>query len=150
MENLKAKLPSRNVKRAASGNSARRYVLEVSGAQVKLISTAVEFYARLGTGQFIHLDRFFWKDIEKARPHLESLHILRNGSLNCFGSIRSGSIDDDYRVLYDLHQVIRHRLALDKNLRPEKQLSVDYNTPWRSSKKEPLARISQTPGQKKS
>lgn len=129
------------MKTARPKKSSRRYVLKISEAQAKLISVAVELYARLGTGQFMRLDRFFLKDFEQARPHLDALHILRNGSLQSFGSIASKSIDDDYRVLYDLHQVIRHRLAWDRDPSGKESIKVDYDTPYRTSKKESLAMI---------
>lgn len=124
--------------------TTRSYTLKISEAQAKLISVAAELYARLGAGQFTTLDRFFWDDLIEARPHLESLHKMRNGSLSTFGNIESKTIDDDYRILFDLHRVIRHRLAWDQNPQPEGMRTVDYNTPRRTSKKEPLAKITQS------
>ena len=130
-----------NVRTAKRKKSIRRYILEISEAQAKLISVAAEVYARLGTGQFTRLDRFFLKDFEQARPHLDALHILRNGSLQSFGSIASKSIDDNYRVLYDLHQVIRHRLAWDRDPSRKESIKVNYDTPHCISKKESLAKV---------
>ena len=64
--------------------------------------------------------------------------------LSTFGSIHSKALDDDYRILFDLHRVIRHRLAWDRDPQPEGMRTVDYNTPLRTSKKEPLAKITQS------
>lgn len=122
--------------------SRRRYVLELSERQAQVLSQAAELYARLGTGQFDKLDRFFWKYLEQARPHLDVLSMIKNGSPNAGPGIRSPEVDDDYRVLYDLHQVLRHRLSWDRDPQPQGVLrGVSYDEPSKTSKKEPLARI---------
>ncbi|MBI4422295.1 MAG: hypothetical protein HY554_01125 [Elusimicrobia bacterium] len=129
-------------KSKARKKSRRRYVLELSERQAQALSQAAELYARLGTGQFDKLDRFFWKSVLQARPHLDALCMLKNGSLNAGPGIRSSEVDDDYRVLYDLHQVLRHRLSWDRDPQPQGMLrGVFYDEPSRTSKEEPLARI---------
>mgnify|MGYP001565132730 CR=1 FL=1 len=122
-----------------------RYVLEISERQAQLISDAVELNARLGMGQFEELTCFFWSkggSLEKARPHIDSLRLIKNGSLNSSPGICSKSVDDDYRVLYDLHQVIRHRLAWDRDPKATVCKDVRYDTPRQLSKDEHLAIIS--------
>ena len=123
----------------------RQYVLTLSERQAQLISNAVELNARLGMGQFEELACFFWSkggSIEEARSHIDSLRLIKNGSLNSSPGIRSESIDDDYRVLYDLHQSIRHRLAWDRDPQATVWRGVRYDTPRQLSKDEPLATIS--------
>lgn len=135
--------------------SGRRYVLELSERQAQVLSQAAELYARLGTGQFDKLDRFFWKPqgaMAQARAHLDGLRLIKNGSLNAYPGIRSAEVDDDYRVLYDLHQVLRHRLAWDRDPQPQGMLrGVAYDEPYKTSKGEPLACIEEirTPRAKK-
>lgn len=122
-----------------------RYALEISKCQAQLISDAVELNARLGMGQFEELTFFFWSkgvSMEEARPHIDSLRMIKNGSLNSSPGICSESVDDDYRVLYDLHQSIRHRLAWDRDPQATVCKGVCYDTPRQLSKNEPLATIS--------
>lgn len=124
--------------------SKRRYVLELSERQAQVLSQAAELYARLGMGQFDKLDRFFWKpqkSLDQARTYLDALRMIKNGSVNAHPSLRSAEVDDDYRVLYDLHQVIRHRLAWDREPQPQGLRGVSYDDPYQMSKDEPLARI---------
>lgn len=122
--------------------SRRRYVLEISERQVQVLSQAAALYARLGTGQFDKLDRFFWKSVLQARPHLDALCLIKNGSLHAGTGIRSPEVDDDNRMLYDLHQVLRHRLSWDRDPQPQGMLrGVSYDEPSRTSKDEPFARI---------
>lgn len=126
----------------------RRYVLELSEAQAELVSRAVELYARLGLGQFhLVLDRFFsWKGKEsesaRARPLLQALATIRNGDPHSHPGIHSKEISDDYRVCFDLYQVVRHRLAWDREPNPKDRLIVDFREPHRGSTSEELARIS--------
>jgi hypothetical protein len=122
----------------------RRYVLEVSTQQAEVISWTTELHARMGLGQFNVLDLFFWKpggSIQEVHKHLDALRLLKNGSLNSDPGIASDAIDDDYRVLYDLHRLVRHRLAWDKDPDPPAFRGVCYDTPRRLSKKEALAKI---------
>lgn len=139
---------SREKRPRSSKARPRRYVLELSEGQAELVSRAVELYARLGLGQFQMLDRFFsWgpKDssLEKARPLLQELAIIKNGAPHSHPGIYSKAISDDYQVLYDLYQVMRHRLAWDRDPHPKGWLGVDYREPLRASTSEELARITQ-------
>jgi hypothetical protein len=119
-----------------------RYKLEISQRQAELISNAVELYARLGGGQFKMLDHFFWNKkgaLEKAHPHLDDLQLIKNGSLNAYPGI--GQLDDDFRILYDIHQVVRYRLALDRKPDGKRSWSVDLRDPLQSCKTQPLAKM---------
>lgn len=96
------------------------------------------------TGDHSIQDQFFWKpggSIEAVHKHLDALRLIKNGSLNSDPGINSDAIDDDYRVLYDLHQVVRHRLAWDENPGPQGLRGVSHDTPRQLSKNEPLAKI---------
>jgi hypothetical protein len=131
-------------KSKAAKKSGRRYVLELSERQAQALSQAAELYARLGMGQFDQLDRFFWKpqeSLDQARAHLDALRMIKNGSLNAHPGIYSPDVDDDCRVLYGLHQVIRHRLAWDRDPHPGILRGVSYDKPLKTSKNEPLAGI---------
>jgi len=122
----------------------------MSERQARLISQAVELYARLGTGQFKTLEYFFWsklKTLNQARPLLEHLQMIKNGSLTVLPGIYMKSVNEEYKILYDLHQVIRHRLAWDRD--PEcARWTVDFREPLRASKREDLAKIELTTDKK--
>ncbi len=125
---------------------ARRYTLKISERQAGLISRAVELYARLGMSQFDVLDYFFWSkeiaDLEKARQHLESLCQIHSGlPKGTSQGIYSKKVHDDYRILFDLHQVIRNRLAWDRDPKSKTFHSVNYDEPMRASQNEALASI---------
>ena len=125
---------------------ARRYVLELSESQAEFVSRAVELYARLGLGQFPMLDRFFsWKgkqsEVERALPLLQELAVIKNGDPHSHPGIYSKAISDDYRVCFDLYQVVRHRLAWDREPNSQSWLNVDFSDPLRASTSEELARI---------
>lgn len=127
-------------------SGGRHYMLELSERQAQLISNAVELYARMGLGQFEMLNYFFGKPtgaLEQAREHLDSLRLIKNGSLNSHPGIGSDSVDDDYRILFDLHRVIRHRLAWDRDPQATGWRGVNFDTPMKLSKNQDLAKIAQ-------
>jgi len=127
-------------------SSGRHYALEISERQAQLISNAVELYARMGLGQFEMLNDFFWKPkgaLEQAREHLDSLRLIKNGSLNSHPGIASDLVDDEYRILFDLHRVIRHRLAWDRDPQAAGWKGVAFDTPRQLSKSQDLAKIAQ-------
>lgn len=135
-------------KRRKARTQSRRYVLELSEGQARLVSRAVELYARLGMGQFDMLDSFFPVEAkirgrERVRPLLQELVVIKNGAPHTYPGIHSNEIGDDYRVLYDLHKVIRHRLAWDRDPNASGWKGVDYDEPRRASTTEDLARIDQ-------
>lgn len=118
--------------------SKPRYRLEVSQRQAQLISNAVELYARLGMGQYVMLEYFFWGDLnalEKARPHLNDLQIIKNEAFH------GKKLDDAFRILYDIHQVVRYRLAIDRPQKKKMPWSVDCRDPLQTSSVQPLAKI---------
>ena len=115
-----------------------RYRLEISHRQAQLISNAVELYARLGMGQYVMLEYFFWGDLnalEKARPHLNDLQAIRNEALH------RKKLDDAFRILYDIHQVVRYRLAIDHPQKKKMPWSVDSRDPLQTSSVQSLAKI---------
>jgi len=110
-----------------------KYILEVNEKQAQVVSEAMELYARLGIGQYgelnhmsppqkpAHAESFFLavKDLERyvfdettARPSI------------------SGAAEP-YRIAYDVYQVVRHRLAWDKE--PAGGVQVWYDKPFRVS-----------------
>ena len=131
----------------------RRYLLEISERQAQLVNLAVELFARLGMGQFDMLDSFFpWESKipgrERIRPLLQELVAIKNGAQHTYPGVHSKEISDDYRVLYDLHKVIRHRLAWYRDPNPSGWKGVNYDEPSRASTTEDLARINRVEAKK--
>jgi hypothetical protein len=129
------------------------YTITLTERQASILSKATEIYARLGIGQFYDALRVLptteavpdWHDDMLVIRRMLSRH-MKHG-VDGWGSslgIFSPEVNDAARVCWDLHQVIRHRMALDyaaaKNLDPSQMYGVQYNEPMRSGK-EPLAKI---------
>jgi len=115
----------------------------MSEYQAQLISNAVELVARLGMSQFNMLEEFFWNDLdelEKVRPLLKELQKIKTGSHRVNPGLGSSLVDEDFRVLFDLHRLIRHRLAWDREPN-NTSYSVIYDEPRQESKVQPLATI---------
>lgn len=132
--------------------SASTYRLTLSEQQTAIVCRALEFYERVGgMGQIEEvLDpwRFRCQDgaVEHARAALDEakLHLTGFDRCSSFG-IHSEKVPDEYRVAYDLQQVIRHRMAWDRT--PEGGFGVWFDKPHQTSRS-PLAaieRIKQTP-----
>ncbi len=120
----------------------RRYQLKgLTEAHMQSLLQALDFMNRMGMGQFRELfdlvDSEF-KANKTERDEAEKL-LFRARSImmpglngpNNYHSIRSPTIKDTYRVLYDMQQVIRHRLAWDR--KPKGDFTVDFDEPWRTS-----------------
>lgn len=123
----------------------RRYLLLLTEAQVESISCALEFYERAGgMGQLGEvLDP--WRrrcrpaNIEPARRALDEAQNLLTGlPFGASFGICSPEVPDEFRVAYDLHQVLRHRLAWDRY--PQGGTNVVFDKP-RQTGQEPLATI---------
>lgn len=121
----------------------RKYQLTINENQAKILVRVLDFYSRIGMGQFWSLlDRF---DIEKNDLLEKSSWELRAELFPRLGThpgsawgIHSKEIDDDNRVCWDLQQVIRHRVSWDNE--PNGGITVNFDNPMKSSK-EPLPEI---------
>lgn len=127
---------------------SKKYNLEVSEEQVQTISLALDILSRLEGGQ---LERCFsmipWKyqeNQDEANALLEKLQMLLTGMPN--GSLGIGNISDQAKCAFDLHHVIRHHLAWERN--PAGGVTVDFHKPLHKAR-EPLAKISKLNTNKK-
>lgn len=116
------------------------YQLSVNEQQLKIISLALDIFARLESGQ---LDWCFsmikWKHREnftEVKPMLEQIQLLLTGMAN--GNLGIGNISAQSRAAYDIHQVIRHHLAWKYN--PKGGETVSFYQPI-SYSEEPLPEI---------
>lgn len=125
----------------------RRYQLTVTEEQAAVINRALEFYERVGgMGQFdVVTEPWIIRgpvgNIQAAREALDEAKLLLTGMPygNSYG-IMSPQVPEEFRRVYDLHQVIRHRLAWDKN--PKGDWTYPYDKPNRLGD-QPLATITE-------
>jgi hypothetical protein len=116
----------------------RTYTLTVTEAQARLLSEAAELLGRLHMGQFDSLDYLFAGDI--PRGLFDALKVAMFPELpgGQFYSISNAKLPDKTRVAWDMHAVIRHRLAWDNH--PEGGPTNQFYEP-RHLGAEPLAEI---------
>jgi hypothetical protein len=123
-----------------------QYKLTITENQAKAISIALDFYSRISGGQFEEITSHFpWRnfkdhdELDKATEIFTDLKCLLTGLKRSQPNMGLHTIPERGKIAYDLHQVIRHRLANDN---PDKshKYSVDFDTPRKTSQ-EPLAEI---------
>jgi len=117
-----------------------QYQLKISEQQAEIISAALELYARLLCGQAWPIAELFigkpnYLDLRQIMENLSLIPELPPGSSH---SICAPITPEKSKIAYDLHQVIRHRLAWDKN--PKGGMEVWYDDPMNTAGK-PLAEI---------
>lgn len=120
--------------------STKAYILELTGAQARVIQRACEIYSRLCMGQLEHVtDITIWGEAEPKEEHaIEASRIRAHANVmkfEMFGFQPAESwgiyqTPNPARTAWDIYQVIRHRLACDIRPTPERW-SVDYNTPMK-------------------
>lgn len=135
---------------------SRKYRLTLTEEHLYAILKAMDFHERIAMGQFREIfdvvDPGFKLSHEgrdaaepllmEARRHL--MPALRHD--NSYWGIRSLEIHDDNRVMYDIQQVVRHRLAWDRS--PEGGWTVNFDRPMRTSETLDFVEIEQVPEEK--
>ena len=136
------------------------YTITVTDKQARTLSMACEVLARLGMGQFKDafehlplrtkgLDWSAWHDDMEDVARILSRH-MQGGIDGIRSSTGINNADEDARTAFDLHAVIRHRLAWDRAIAegitdgterkwPE-MMQVSYDEPMKYSE-EPLAKM---------
>ena len=133
----------------------KKYNLSITAKQAKVIEDALDLYSRIGEGQY---DEILSRDfamvdpktgdrkqddsdmINRCRRQLEHVSQIRLGlSPNSFFAIHAHEISDNFRISFDLKQVIRHQLWKDRGCKPK--YSVESNV-MQFSHAEDLASIS--------
>ena len=128
------------------------YTLTITERQARVLSMACEVLARLGMGQFKdaldHLPEADQRDWSAWHDDMEQ--ISRILSKHMPGGIDISNADEEARTAWDLHAVIRHRLAWDRakaegvtdGTKREwpAMMQVSYDEPMKYSE-EPLAKM---------
>ncbi len=120
-----------------------KYNLEIDEDQLKYISKALDFYARINTGQLSELSNPYMITLPEA--DYQDIEILLKGLKkimypdlpeNAFYSIRSKLISDEIRQIIDIYEVIRHGIDTTENKRKPIQWSSEKEPPKISIKPE--------------
>lgn len=89
---------------------------------------------------YIYLAQLSEENFIKLKEELKELETIVTGlDKGAYHGIHSRTITDNARIAYDIEQVIRHRLAWDRQ--PEGGFQVDFDEPARSSSSCSLATI---------
>lgn len=128
------------------------YKLVVTEKQVGVISRACELFSRIQMGQLnaVAFQALMGtvEDTErfcKLRDGLEELQPLVWGFRHGGPGIFSDKLPDEARIAWDVNQTLRRMLAYRRN--PEGGWTVDFDTPMKSSRTEPLPEIVPTEDQ---
>jgi hypothetical protein len=118
--------------------------VEISEKQARIIISALDFYSRIGIGQFREIVSAFswWQRDEQWLNHRDEVErLIHDAQFNLTGmpfnasyGIFSPEVPESAKIAWDIQQVIRHRLAWDRN--PKGGMTVDFDTPMKSSTKD--------------
>jgi hypothetical protein len=102
----------------------KKVTIECTEAEAKLISKALDFYCRMGLGQFNYLtDNDTIDKISDSREDFNeaTLSLKKSYGLtgNSFYGIFNKQVGDDCKIAAHLHQTIRHEFWKD-NKNPDK------------------------------
>ena len=125
-----------------------KYNLTLNEKQAEILVAALDHYSRIGIGQFEDVlnvyDRNFklnYEVREQLRHALDKTKITAGHPPNGSYGIHNPEVRDEFRTAFDIQQVVRHRIAWDRN--PEGGNQVNFDTP-RQIGPEPLAKMSKT------
>jgi hypothetical protein len=120
------------------------YHLSMTELQAQVIINALELYSRIGMGQLQEIvyvlrmnsspgaiDFDALDKVEKLAREASSYFMKGSGG---YYGISSNKINDSFRVAWDIQQVIRYRLAWDRN--PEGGIQVHFDEPYKTSAEE--------------
>lgn len=130
----------------------KNYTITITERQAQIISLACEILARLGIGQWRHaieqlplkdkIDYEQWhKDLDYIGTILMDHTIDGVDGWRRSHGIHSKKVSDTARVAWDIHHVIRHRLAWERAVKEglveslssprdwSKMMTVDYDEP---------------------
>lgn len=116
------------------------YELSLTKEQVEVLIQALDLYSRIGIGQFEEIldvydfSKISYESRDDVKQHMMSSKVLAGHSMNGNYGIHNEEINDKFRIAYDIQQVVRHRLAWDRN--PKGEITVNFDKPRQISKME--------------
>lgn len=133
--------------------SKKKYRLELDEQQAQLVIQALDMATRLHMGQTNIVGEYLQGCSSRNADPVIVDAMLDRLRRECFDFSRSQSfgitsekISDDARVMWDIHQVLRHRLSWDSAGNPETRnwttmMGVNFDEPRRSSHERDLPKI---------
>lgn len=117
------------------------YTLTVTESQAEIISKACELLARTMAGQWQESYRLLprdpmanWSVVREVELEIRKLmpRVLRNGIDGVKSSLGVGhtGLNPEHNTAWDLHQVIRHRLAWEHAVKMGYVPSIDAERDW--------------------
>lgn len=136
----------------------RQRVITLEGESSYVLTRALDFFSRMGLGQlreigwivrwyFDSLKKMSYEEFDGVDEMLNYAKALLTGfPSNASWGIYCPEIHDDFRVAWDLQQVVRHRVSWDAVGNPPRRqwpemMGVNYDTPMHSSEQSELAKI---------
>lgn len=126
----------------------RKYNITVTESQALLLERALDLFTRIGIGQFENIIEVYDHDF---RLDAETKEHMRTGTdiakravghpTNGSYGIHNTAVSNDFRVAYDLQQVIRHRRAWARC--PGGGFGVSFDEPY-SISGVPLAQMAES------
>lgn len=108
----------------------KKYVLEITEEQAVAISNACEVAARIGMYQLHDICRFLpHSGLGKEK---EIYDLLWEMYIRYTNSMENYKKPEQTNVLWDLYQVIRHRISWDNN--PTGGMTVNFDRPLKTSR----------------
>lgn len=135
---------------------SKKYSLTITEAQAITLINALDLYKRIGMGQLDEIKhvavpapkhKYKWVELDQTMAILK-LQLLGWPHINTAHSIVSKDLPDQFRVAWDILQVVRNRLAHDSLKPGEKPGIYVYFDEPRKTSKEPLPEIKQVEGKK--
>lgn len=129
----------------------KRYTLTITEEQANVLIKALDLYKRIGMGQIDEIKhvtvpapghKYKWVELDQTMAILK-LQLLGWPHINTAHSIMSKDLPDQFRVAWDIQQVVRNRLAHDSLKPGEKPGIYVYFDEPRQTSKEPLPEIKQ-------
>ena len=119
----------------------RKYILELDEEQAMALRDAAEVCARIGMYQLHDICRFLPDKTEQAKKNYDAIY--QDFWDMYLKYTRDGMSDYEKpeisKILWDLYQVIRHKIAWDNNPKGD-SMSVMFDTPMRTANND-LAKI---------
>lgn len=123
------------------------YILKLDKEQLQHISKALDFYARIQTGQvselvnpyMVPLPNADYKDVSETVKTLKK-HMFPDLPDGAYYSIRSKHISDAVRQMIDIYEVIRYQFLMESEEKSEEKEKQLKPVNWSSEKKLPVLR----------
>lgn len=151
-------------KRQTPAKPFPKYVITLTEGQARVVQEALELYARLGMGQAGEVANLYLNhpvprqdgtpqtlaDYRVIRDLLDGVWFALGFGPGAHWAMSAPAVPEVYKIAWDVHATIRHRLAWDRAGNPPKRdwhtmMGVQYDEPMRASDEEELPTIERVP-----